>query len=133
MYLDCSTKSKVNLNFSSGLSVPHPGFPQTPCTPVERKRILSILSDLSSPTPCPDPPQSQLSFLTETLNVPYKAGPSSVGCTISLVPPHCQDLEVLPKESKQVSCQVTECSMDETVQTDSITAAPSLQPDLQKY
>jgi hypothetical protein len=71
MCLDCSTKSKVNINPSLGISLPRSGFPRTPRTPVERKIMLSILSDLSSPTSFPDPPHRQLSYLTETLPLPH--------------------------------------------------------------
>ena len=124
MCLDCSTKSKVNLTSSPGLAVPRSGFLRTPRTPVERKRILSTLSDLSSPAPFPHPPQSQLSFLTEKPNVPHEAGPSLVCPTISLAPPQRQNPEFLSEDSTHVSCQVTECSMDKSVQTDSVTAAP---------
>ena len=130
MCLDCSTKSKVNLTSSPGLSVPRSGFPRTPRTPVERKRILSILSDLSSPTPYHDPPHSQLSVSTEKSNKPQEA--SSVGPTILLAPPQCQVLEVLPEGPTHVSCQTTECSMDKYVQTDSVTTSPPSQADFTK-
>ena len=64
--------------------------------------------------------------------MPHEAGPSFVDPTISLAPPQCQDHEVLPEGSTHVSRQATKYSMDKSVQIDSVTVVPSLQPDFTK-
>ena len=129
MCLDSSTKSKVNCTSSPVLSISSSGTFRTPRTPVERRRILSILSDLSSPKHFPDTPLSQFPLLTEEPTVSNKAGTSLCDPTISLVPPQCRGCS---EGKTNASCQTIDCRIDKSVQTDTVPTPPILQPDITK-